>query len=82
MMPNDIEPKVFSIVRDVFANPDLVINSETTAADVAGWDSFSHMTLVMQVEEEFGVSFETSEIGKMGRVGDLVALVRQKVGGS
>jgi acyl carrier protein len=80
-MPNNIETKVFSIVQDVFASPDLSVSAVTTAADVVGWDSFSHMTLVMQVEEEFGVSFETAEIGKLCNVGDLVAMVRKKVGG-
>lgn len=74
----EIKDKVFEIIRSVFAEQDLAITENTTAADVAGWDSFNHMNLIMQVEEAFGITFKTEEIGKMGRVGELIASVRNK----
>lgn len=74
----EIKDKVVEIIRSVFAQPELTVTENTTAADVAGWDSFNHMNLVMQVEEEFGITFESEEIGKMGRVGELIASVRNK----
>ncbi len=74
----DIKDKVFAIIRSVFAQPDLAVTEDTTAADVAGWDSFNHMNLIMQVEEEFGVTFETEEIGKMGRVSVLLEAISRK----
>lgn len=80
-MADEVTNKVFEIIKDVFARPDLQLSADTTAADVEGWDSFSHMSLVMQVEDEFGVAFETKEIGRMGRVGDLIDLIRSKLGG-
>lgn len=70
--------KIFQIIRTVFAQPNLAVTNNTTAADVADWDSFNHMNLIMQVEEEFGVTFDTEEIGKMGRVGELVEAVCRK----
>jgi acyl carrier protein len=74
-----MQDKLLSIFREIFNDPDLVVNEDTTAADVRGWDSFNHMNLIMAIEEEFSVSFSTKEIGQMGRVGDLIKLLQQKL---
>lgn len=74
-----MQDKLLSIFREIFNDPDLVVNEDTTAADVRGWDSFNHMNLIMTIEEEFSVSFSTKEIGQMGRVGDLIKLLQQKL---
>lgn len=73
-----INDKLFGIIRSVFAQPDLSVSEQTTAAEVAGWDSFNHMNLIMQVEEEFGITFETEEIGKMAKVSELIGAIRTK----
>jgi acyl carrier protein len=72
--------KIFTIIRDVFAAPDLSLSETTKAADVEGWDSFNHMNLIMRIEEEFNISFHTDEIGRMGNVGELIAAVIKKTG--
>jgi acyl carrier protein len=74
-----MQQKLLNIFREVFNDPDLEVNENTTAADVPGWDSFNHMNLVMYIEEEFSVSFSTREIGQMARVGDLMQLLQQKL---
>lgn len=74
----DLKHRVAQIIRSVFSQPDLVVSDNTVAADVPNWDSFNHMNLIMQLEEEFRIAFETEEIGKMGRVGDLIEAVRRK----
>ncbi len=70
--------RVTAIFRDVFEDANLTIDENTTAADIEGWDSFNHINLIMCVEEEFGISFETKEIGGLGSVKDLVALIEEK----
>lgn len=75
-----IRTKVVSMIHAVFAQPDISVSDDTVAGDVEGWDSFNHMNLIMQVEEEFGIAFDTEEIGKMGRVGDLIEAIRIKRG--
>jgi acyl carrier protein len=74
-----MDEKLQSIFREVFNDPGLCVSENTTAADVKGWDSFNHMNLIMRIEEDFSVTFTTREIGQMGRVGDLVALLNQKL---
>ena len=73
-----IDPKLNEIFREVFSRPELAVTENTTAADIKEWDSFNHINLVMRVEEEFGISFGTKEIGQLANVGDLQAAIRRK----
>ncbi len=54
------------------------ITETTTATDVEGWDSFAHITIVVAVEEKYGVSFTTEELGQMTCVGDFISLLNSK----
>lgn len=72
--------RVLKVFREIFADPELVVGENTTAADIPGWDSFNHINLILGLEEEFGVGFTTKEIGSMARVGDLYAMLEKKLG--
>lgn len=63
------------VFRDVFEDDHLSINRETTAADIDGWDSLTHVTLILQVERVFGVRFTSSEVSALRSAGDLEDLV-------
>jgi acyl carrier protein len=54
------------------------LREETTAADVAEWDSVAHVLLVLASERRFGVRFESSEIANAANVGEFVALIQAK----
>lgn len=77
----EILSRVTDIMRDVFEEDDLVATEETTSDDVAEWDSTNHVRLMVAVESEFGVTFETNEITSPDNVGDLLDLIQAKVGG-
>ena len=49
------------------------------ADDVDGWDSFSHIRLVLAVEQAFKVKFSAREINKLKDVGEFVDLIRLKL---
>jgi acyl carrier protein len=51
-----------------------------SADDVADWDSTNHVRLIVAVEEEFGIRFESDEITAPETVGELVDLVASKQG--
>ena len=65
--------------RDVFGNPSLVVQDSTTADDVEGWDSLTHIDLIVALENRFRVKFTTGEVGKLANVGDLVNLIKSKI---
>lgn len=73
-----IYARLKQIFQDVFDADSLDLSPETTAKDVDGWDSLSHIRLILTVEKAFKFKFSTSEIGKLEDVGDLVALIKRR----
>lgn len=55
------------------------INDETIAPDVPGWDSLSHVNIIVAVEEHFKVKFKSMEVLKLKNVSDLQKLVDLKL---
>ena len=66
------------VFRQVFDDTSLVISPATTSNDVPGWDSFSHVNLMITVEHHFKVKFTDKEIATFKNVGELVASIDKK----
>jgi acyl carrier protein len=79
MTQGEIYTRLTRIMRDVFDEETLAVTPELTAHDVENWDSVSHITLMVAIEEEFGVKFKTAEIEKMRNVGQMVEKIEQKM---
>ena len=41
------------------------IDDKLSAEDTSNWDSIRHLNLVMALEEAFGVSFTSDELGRL-----------------
>lgn len=67
------------IFHQVFDDDTIVLTLNSSADDIEGWDSLSHMNLVMAVEMEFKVRFALGELQTLKNVGDLAALVEKKL---
>jgi acyl carrier protein len=78
---SDIRAKVQEILRDVVDDETIVITDDTVAADVVDWDSTNHVRLIVDIEAEFHVRFETDEITRPESVGELVDLIKSKLPG-
>lgn len=79
MERSEILKRVEEIFREELEIEDLVLNDETTAEDVDGWDSLSHIQLVAAMEESFGIEFSSREILSWDNVGDLIDSIQKKV---
>jgi len=79
MTHTEIHQKLTSIARDVFDDPALQISDSTTANDVPGWDSLTHVNLIVAVEKAFGVSFTTKDAKTLVNVGSLVELIAKRL---
>ena len=74
---NEILAKINEIARDVFDNDEVELTEQTTAADVEEWDSLSHLSLISDIEGEFGIRFTLSEISGPKNVGEFIdALIK------
>lgn len=59
------EIRVKKILAQSFGIPMESINDDTSSDNVAKWNSLAHMSLVVALEEEFGVSFTDEQIIEM-----------------
>ena len=79
MQQQEVYTRLTKILRDVFDDESLEATPEMTASDVAEWDSVNHITLVVAIEEEFGIKFKTAELEKMKNVGQMVEGIERKL---
>jgi acyl carrier protein len=74
-----IYSRLAGVFNEVFGDETIEVTPQLTAKDVDGWDSLTHIRLVLSVEKAFKIRFTTSEIGNLENVGDLVAVIRARV---
>ncbi len=67
------------VFREVFADASIQLTAKTTADDIEGWDSLSHVNLIIAVEMKFGIEFSQKEIRSFSNVGELTACVEGKL---
>lgn len=67
------------VFREVFADDSIQLAADTTADDIEGWDSLSHVNLIIAVEMKFGIEFSQKEIRSFSNVGELAACVEGKL---
>lgn len=70
-----IYARLTDIFHDVFDDDSIKVTPELSAKDVDGWDSLTHIRLILTVEKAFKLKFSTSQIGKLKNVGDLADLI-------
>jgi acyl carrier protein len=80
MNREEIHQRLLGIFRDVLDNESIVLSDQTTAEDVPGWDSLSHINLIVAVEKGFGISVTTRDAKRLANVGALVDLIERRVG--
>lgn len=75
------QEKLQEIFRELFDDDEIVIGEETTADDIEGWDSLTHVQLVVAVQDEFDIIFSIAEISSLKNVGDFIRLIDKKTKG-
>ncbi|MCR5238286.1 MAG: acyl carrier protein [Lachnospiraceae bacterium] len=76
---DDVMEKVTEIAREIFDVDELVLDDETIAADVDGWDSLTHLSLMNEIENEFEIKFEMKEVQGLENVGELVDVILERI---
>ena len=61
----DVRAELQEIFRQVFDDPTIVLRDDMTAADVEGWDSVTHIDLLIAVERALGIKFATAEMSRL-----------------
>jgi acyl carrier protein len=79
METQEILKQVNTIFIDILDNEDIVLAENSTANDVDGWDSLSHIQLVVAIEKHFKIRFTSKEIQTWNNVGELIKSIQEKI---
>lgn len=79
MSRNEILERIAQVLRDVFDDDNIEITEKTTANDIEGWDSLTHITVIASVEEEFDIRFEMREVIGFKNIGDMVTAIENEI---
>ena len=78
MESSAIYERLTAVLHDVLDDDTIVLTPDLTAAQVDGWDSLTHIRLMLSVEKAFAIRFAAAEVGKLKNVGELVSLIAAK----
>lgn len=73
-MSSTILDRVGRVIGETFGDDAFVIDRDTVAEDVPGWDSLSHTILMLALEDEFGIALPADTQG-FANVGQLVDVI-------
>ena len=67
------------VFRDVFDDDSITVSEDTTAEDIDGWDSLTHINLLATVEDEFDIKFDMKDVIKLKNVGEMADLIMDQI---
>ncbi|MCE5267560.1 MAG: acyl carrier protein [Planctomycetaceae bacterium] len=70
--------RVAAIFEKVFGIEASTFSPTLAPEDVLRWDSLGHMTLVMELEDTFGVHFDVDELTELNSGGRVIEMLRAK----
>lgn len=79
MNKDSILLKVEEVAKKIFENEKITFTFLTTAEDIDEWDSFAHISLIMEIEKSFSINFALGELQDLKNVGELVELIEKKI---
>jgi acyl carrier protein len=81
-MTEQMEHTLTQVFQDVFDDDSIVLRPDLTAKDVVGWDSLTHIRLLLTIEREFRIKFTVTEVGELKNVGELMEKIQAKTSAS
>ena len=78
MTRNELYDRLNTVFRDVFDDETITVTDSTSASDIDGWDSLSHIDLVVAVETEFNMKFSMGETTKLHNVGEMADIILER----
>jgi len=79
MNQEEILAALQEIMKEVFETEKIILNYDTTAADIEEWDSLNHIQLIVAVEKQYKFRFSSKEIQSWNNVGEMVSCIISKL---
>ena len=74
--------EILKIVNQVFVDileKEVVLKEEFSTYDVDGWDSLTHIMLIVETEKKFQIKFLSSEIIEWENIGKMIDSIEHKL---
>jgi acyl carrier protein len=72
----NVRAEVEAAIRKVFPRYGGAVTDALTAPEVPGWDSFTHVQLMLEIEQRTGREIDIPETYGLTNIGDLIGYVR------
>ncbi len=79
MTDEQIYAGLTEIFHEAFGDESIVLHPDTTAADIAGWDSMRMVLLIVAAEQRFGIKLRTREVDSLKCVADFARVISSKL---
>ena len=63
----------------VLEHDNFELSDDTTARDVDGWESITHMLIITEIENGFDIKFKLMDLMNMENIGDLIKAVESEI---
>jgi acyl carrier protein len=70
-MNNEAHERLEEVFRAVFNDDSIEIHDSTTAKDIPGWDSVTHINLMLSIEQAFNQQFSSEQFSGFKNIGEL-----------
>ena len=77
-MKEKIRDELNQIFKVLFKDNQINITEDTSADSVDGWDSITHLSLIVEVEKKFNIEITGFDVMNLKNVGDLINLIIKK----
>lgn len=70
-----LHEEVMAVAAEVFCVDTSDLELEDTAEDVDGWDSFTHLTLLVEIERHFNFTIPAAKVAQVRSLSDIVKII-------
>jgi len=79
MNKTEILQQVEVIFKDVLDEENITLTESSSADDVEGWDSLTHIQLIVAIEKHFKIKFSSKEILSWKNVGEMLDAIYSRL---
>ena len=79
MERTELAERIRKVIASVVQHENFTMHDGLTANDVAGWDSLSHIKIIVGIETAFNIKFKLKDLNKMNVMGNVIELVNAKI---